>query len=263
MKKGAKTYEELRAELDVDPGNYRLNVEMGFYYLDVDRKQTYQYLKRALKFCDSATDTGAIEQLFTDMEYVYPELMMGMEDMLELLDEDEDSRFSAVFAGVETHGIAHSLEVRYPFASFVWNADPAMVYREYHDELDYLFMDGDEVLGSYPQVVLRAMIKVLKPGGRLLLRVSNAAYYKRILRLFELDNPEGVGEDPLYHPFMKDEIAALVSGCGFDVEVKASRVDEEDVAFGEKLLASVNNVAALKDSTSYMNRYHMVKAIRR
>ena len=64
MARGRKSLEELKEQLFLDPGNYRLNVEMGFYYLDYDRKMTYKYLKRALRFCDSQTDTGSFSRIW-------------------------------------------------------------------------------------------------------------------------------------------------------------------------------------------------------
>ncbi len=265
MPKGNKSFEELSKQLSEDPGNYRLNVEMGFYYLDHDRKQTYQYLKRALRFCDSATDTGAIEQLFTDMEYVYPELMSGTEQMAELLNEGEEAEFKAVLAGVEMHGLAHQLESSYPKASFMWNADAAQVYKTYHEELDYLFIDTDEVLGAYPGIVLRGVRTVLKPGGSLILRASNAAWYGRILKSLEGKNPDESDAGPLFHPYMKDELCQLIQNCGYDpvFDENIAKIPKEDDDLLKSLLFQAETSVKCMDINAYKNRYHYVRATRR
>ena len=265
MAKGKKSFEELKKELSLDPGNYRLNVEMGFYFLDSDRKVTYQYLKRALRFCDSETDTGAIEQLFTDMEYVYPELMNGMDGLLGFLDEDEDAPFIAVAAGVETHGIAHMLEARYPFAKFIWNSDLANVYRQYDGEVDYLFMDADEVLGSYPQIILAQIRKILKPGGKVLMRASNAAYYRRMFDWLEGVNPEKVGDEPLYHCYLQEELKGLLHRCGYDAAfiVDQPAVPTEDADLLKELLYKAEGHLKCADSSEFMNQYLLVQAVRR
>lgn len=264
MARGKKTLEELQEQLFYDPGNYRLNVEMGFYYLDHDRKMTYKYLKRALSFCDSQTDTGAIEQLFSDMEYVYPELMEGMEGLLSMLDEKPDAVFSAVAAGVETHGVAHIIEEKYTKAQVTWYVDMAQV-KYYNHQLDYVFMDADECLGSYPGIILNAIRNALKDDGALIMRVGNAAWYGRLYKLLQGENPDAVNEKSLSHAYLRNEIEDVLKRSGFDVIFSAKKPDvpARDAQILKDIIYNISEKMKCADINEFTNRYYLIKAVRR
>lgn len=228
MNKEKIPFPELKKALDADPENYRLNVEMGFYYLDLDRKQTYAYLKRALQYCDSQTDYGAIERLFADMEYVYPELMRELDGLLRFFPDDLTEEFTAVALGVGAHGFAHLLEKQYPKAQIVWMGDLADTCARFDAAVTYLVMDGAEMLSRYPAQRLQTLAQVLVPGGNVIFRMPNARYYPRLFSLLteESGTPDAITEREI--SYTRVELEALLNENGYWPDIfLGGNADEE------------------------------------
>ena len=185
--------------------------------------------------------------------------------MMNLLDENEDAEFNAIAAGVETHGVSHMLEEKYKNASVTWYVDLAQVYQYYNKELDYILMDGDEFLGGFPGIVLNGIKSALKPEGRLILRVSNAAWYGRLFDILKGENPDITGEKSLSHPYMKDEIANILEKTGFEAEFSSAKADvpARDMEILNGIIYQLEDKLPCADINEFTNKYYLIKASQR
>ncbi len=248
MIKQKKPLDELRKALELTPLDYHINVEMGFYYLDIDKAITYRYLRVALKYCDSPTDQVAIERLIADMEYVYPELMAHLRELLVYFPKNVHSVFKAVAVGVETHGLAHLLEEKYPQAKIHWVGDLSDIKTGFFHDADYLMMDGSECLGHLPRTILRGLSSILNDDGKLLLKIDNASWYREVFSLLDGTGEEWDDEWQDQRAFTRRQVEELLDSCGYDIEIKLVIPEDEESAMAHDVIKDI-----LKTASTYFD----------